>query len=198
VNVIFDIGGVIVTWNPQAICKNFDPDTTIQQTLLNKLLKHPDWQLYDKGELSLDDIIQKTIKRTGLDSGLVGRFMEYVPSTLLLKHRTVDLISLLKKTGNHLYCLSNMNFESLAFIEKEYDFWRFFEGKVISCNIKMVKPEKQIFKYILSTFSLTPSETVFIDDSQANIDVAQDFGIKTILFTSALKCKNELSLMGCL
>jgi putative hydrolase of the HAD superfamily len=197
-NLIFDIGGVVVEWEPERIVERFHPDKEIQLKILNEILRHSDWLEYDKGTLTLKETASRGTLRTGLDINLVERFMRSVPANLLLKPETVDLMQHLKASGKKLYCLSNMNFESLAFLQKQYDFLELFDGKVLSCLINMVKPDPAIFEYILATYNLNLAETIFIDDSKFNIEATRKLGLKSILFIDIQQCKKELRLLGAL
>jgi len=197
-NLIFDIGGVIVEWEPEKIVERFHPNKNVRHKILNQILRHSDWVEYDKGTLTLKETASRGALRTGLNYDLMESFMHSVPPNLKLKPETIDLIHQLKESGKKLYCLSNMNLESLNFLQKQYVFLELFDGRVLSCLIKMVKPEPEIFKYILTAFSLNLSETIFIDDSKLNIQAAGSIGIKSILFTDILQCKKDLGLLGAL
>jgi putative hydrolase of the HAD superfamily len=123
--------------------------------------------------------------------------MKSVPQSLIPKTETIELMYLLKSKGHSLFCLSNMHAASITYLEKNYSFLNIFEGVVISCKINMVKPDPEIFKYILSIYHLEPAQTVFIDDSPANIEAAENISIKTILFENAAQCLKALESIGC-
>jgi putative hydrolase of the HAD superfamily len=67
-----------------------------------------------------------------------------------------------------------------------------FRGIVISGEIKMMKPEPEIFQYLLRRYELSPSETVFVDDHRPNIEAAQALGLHTVWFRDARQCEVEL------
>ena len=88
-----------------------------------------------------------------------------------------------KQAGHNLYILSNWDSESFALLAQEYpDFFNLFDGIVISGKVGLVKPDPAIFEYILNKYDLEPSDTVFIDDQQENIDAAQAMGIYSIRY----------------
>jgi len=196
-NIIFDLGGVVVTWEPEKLVQSFTDDLKIQDILLSKLIRHTDWIELDRGSISLSEAVKRCTDRTGLSPEYIIRFMKSVPPSLIPKTETIELMHLLKSKGHSLFCLSNMHAASISYLEENYSFLNIFEGVVISCRINMVKPDPKIFRYLLSTYHLEPDQTVFIDDSPANIETAENMGIKTILFRDAAQCLKALESIGC-
>ncbi len=196
-NVIFDLGGVVVSWKPEKLVQSFTDDFKIQEILLSKLIKHNDWIELDRGSISLSEAVKRCTDRTGLNPEYIIRFMNSVPPSLIPETETIELLHLLKSKGHSLFCLSNMHAASITYLEEKYSFLNIFEGAVISCRINMVKPDPRIFMYLLSTYRIEPARTVFIDDSPANIEAAGNMGIKTILFENADQCLKALESIGC-
>jgi putative hydrolase of the HAD superfamily len=197
-NIIFDLGGVVVTWKPEELVRSFTDDMKIQDILLSKLIRHSDWIELDRGLLSLSEAVERCAARTGLNPEYITRFMKRVPPSLIPKDETIELMHLLKNKGHNLFCLSNMHAASISYLEKTYSFLNIFEGIVVSCRVNMVKPDPGIFRHLITTYHLEPAQTVFIDDSPANIDTAESMGIKTILFKDAAQCLKALVSFGCI
>jgi putative hydrolase of the HAD superfamily len=122
--------------------------------------------------------------------------MLLVPESLVAIPATVDLLHRLQANGHKLFCLSNMQIESIEYLEEKYSFWSVFEGMVISCRTHLIKPEPEIYQYLLATHDLSATETVFIDDTSANVEAAAKFGMRTIQFEDAQQCEEELRAMG--
>ena len=91
-----------------------------------------------------------------------------------------------------------MHQASIDYLEANFDFWDLFETKVISCRIGMVKPEPEIYDYLLRANDLAPSETVFIDDMPLNVAAAQAAGMKAFQFDDTQRARVELVRLGCL
>ena len=85
-----------------------------------------------------------------------------------------------------------MHKHSFEYLSKTYDIWRHFSGIVISSHIKSIKPEPEIFEYLIGTYNLIPRNTVFIDDLKCNIDAAKKFELNTIHVKNASKITEEL------
>ena len=94
---------------------------------------------------------------------------------------TERLIADLKAAGYRLYVLSNMSKEFIEFLRR-VPVYRHFDGEVVSCEERVVKPDPAIFRILLERYGLQPSETLFIDDRAANVDAARGCGIEGFLF----------------
>jgi len=197
-NIVFDLGGVVLHWNPEKLIATIFEDARDQRLAKSEILHHPDWVALDRGTISEDEAVKRGAGRTGLPQSKIARFMQKVPPSLVPVDDSLQLIHSLRQNGNKLYILSNMHFASIEYLEKNYTFWDLFDGKVISCRIKMVKPEKNIYDHLLTTFKLKVSETVFIDDTAINLETASQMGITPILFKDPVQCQTELKKLGCL
>jgi HAD superfamily hydrolase (TIGR01509 family) len=115
-----------------------------------------------------------------------------VRESLHTKTETVTLLEKLSARGVPLYCLSNMSSDIFAYLRERHSFWGVFRGIVISGDIQMMKPEPEIFEFLLRRYGLAAAQTVFIDDSQPNIEAARAVGIHPVWFKSAGQCELEL------
>jgi putative hydrolase of the HAD superfamily len=197
-NLVFDLGGVVVKWEPDlVIAKRFN-DPAVRAVVRKEIIGHVDWLKLDRGTLPVGDAIVRAARRTGLSEAAVAEFLSQVPSELVPIADTVKLLYRLKARGQTLYCLSNMHIASIEHLEKKYSFWEVFTATAISCRLNMCKPEPAIYAYLLQTYRLQGSETVLIDDLEANLIGAALFDIKTIKFDTAVQCERELQELGCL
>ncbi|HEY4306005.1 MAG TPA: HAD family phosphatase [Gemmatimonadaceae bacterium] len=197
-NVVFDLGGVVVAWNPNEIITNAVADPAIRPAAMRHIMKHPDWLELDRGTMEIEDAITRAVERSGLDEALVRGVVESVPAALVANDETVALMRRVKAAGNALYVLSNMPTGSMEYLEQRYDFWDLFDGAVISSRVHYCKPEREIYEHLLRTYTLVPGETVFIDDVAANVEGARAVGIHAIQFTSVAQTEEELCRLGCL
>lgn len=197
-NVIFDLGGVVVTWDAVEFVKTTVKNQQNQQILLTKIVNHPDWLDLDRGVLSEEDAVTRGVERTSLSKSEIQQFLHAVPPFLKPIPDSIQLVKELKRNGNKLFVLSNLHTASINYLEKNHSFLELFDGKVISCRINKVKPEPDIFHYLLNTKNLEIGETVFIDDMKINTEAAADLGMKTITFENHDQCRMELEKLGCL
>ncbi len=197
-NLVFDLGGVVVRWDPDAIIAGVFSDSGVRSKVKADVFSHPDWLELDRGTLVREHAIARAAQRTGVALDEMRRLVHAVPPSLTVFPDTVDLLYRLKREGYPLYCLSNMHFASIEYLESEHTFWEVFDGRVISCRLRLCKPEPAIYQHLLQTYALAPSETLFIDDVQKNLDAAAALGIRTLRFENAAQCERELRALGLL
>lgn len=197
-NVIFDLGGVVFTWDPDKLIADIFENKEVHQVVRSEIINHHDWVELDRGTLSEEEAIGRGSRRTGLPESELKRFMHAVPPFLTPIDKSVQLMQELKNNSNKLYVLSNMHIASITHIEKKYSFWDLFDGQVISCRVRKVKPESDIYQHLLESYRLNTKDTVFIDDTDINLKAAANLGLSTIKFENPDQCKRELVNLGCL
>lgn len=197
-NIVFDLGGVVVRWEPKALISEVFADLDVRKIVYQEFVGHPDWVELDRGTLTPEDAAARAARRTGLSQHEVLDFLWRVPAALVAIPDTVELLYRLRSRGHFLYCLSNMHLASIEHLEKAYTFWEVFSGKVISCRLNLCKPEPEIYSHLLQTYQLKTTKTVFIDDVDVNLTAARRFGIQTIRFESACQCASQLATLGCI
>jgi putative hydrolase of the HAD superfamily len=193
-NIIFDLGGVII---------NLDTELTIYE--FNKLSDTPFESVYtqkqqialfnqfDKGEISDYDFfktLREILRFTGEDEDLL-----YAWNAMLLGVPDERLDVLIKAKQNYkTFLLSNTNETHVAAFERDLyqtqgvrNFKDYFDKVYYSCRMKMRKPDKEIFEFVLTQNRLNPSETVFIDDSVQHVKGAGECGINAYLLRPAME-----------
>ena len=195
-NLIFDLGGVVVRWDPDAIIAGVFQDKEARERVRQGVFSHPDWLELDRGTLDREDAIRRAAQRLNMPESEIRRLLVAVPPSLVPFPDTIDLLYRLKARGYPLYCLSNMHFASIDHLEREQRFFEVFKGKVISCRLRMCKPEPEIYQHALKANGLQAKDTVFIDDVEVNIEAAAQAGLRTIQFKNAAQCERELRALG--
>ena len=195
-NLVFDLGGVVLRWDPDAIIAGVFSDPKIRAKVKQGVFADPDWLELDRGTLDREDAIRRAAKRTGVAESEIRELLYSVPASLVAFPDSVDLLYRLKAKGFPLYCLSNMHLASLEHIQRAHRFWEVFSGTVFSCSLNLCKPEPAIYEHLLRAFGLKPSETLFMDDVQVNLDAAARVGLRTMRFENATQCERELRALG--
>jgi putative hydrolase of the HAD superfamily len=195
-NLIFDLGGVVVRWDPAAIIASVFEDEELQAKVRDGVFAHPDWLELDRGTLDREDAIRRAAQRIGMAQAEIRRLLLAVPPSLTPIPETIELLYRLKARGYPLYCLSNMHIASIEHLEREQKFFEVFTGKVISCRLKLCKPEAAIYEEALKVNRLEAKDTVFIDDVDVNIKAAAKVGLHTIQFQNAAQCERGLRALG--
>ena len=187
-NWVFDLGAVLLEWNPQAIVSTFTADVDQQKMIMKEVFQHPDWLAMDCGRLSEAEAIPRVAKRTSLKQPDIIALFDSVRESLTIIPDTLNLLETAREKGRTLYCLSNMSPENYAFLRNKYVFFDYFHGIVVSGLENTMKPEKKIFQILLQRFALHPEQTLFIDDRSENTRVAEQFGMSAITFTGKSEC----------
>jgi HAD superfamily hydrolase (TIGR01509 family) len=197
-NIIFDIGGVTLSWSSELyLSHNFSEQEHIDAAY-NHILNTPLWANLDKGTISDEDAVKISSERSGLPEHKIFKMLETIPDVLQPINATIDIIKELKGKGHKLYVLSNMCSKAADAIEERYNFWDLFDGILFSSRVKMIKPDDEIFHHLADTYNLNIGNSVFIDDTKDNIITADKLGFKTILFKSPEQCRHELVNYSCL
>jgi putative hydrolase of the HAD superfamily len=181
-NLVFDFGGVVVRWQPQQIINNFTPDEALRDLVKTAIFQHPDWLEMDRGTLSEDEAARRFSERTNRPFSEMAALLQQVRESLTPIPETVDLLHDLSDAGIPLYGLSNMPARTFEFLQERDPHWSVFRGVVISGQVKMMKPEAQIFELLSISYQLEPAETLFLDDLLPNIEAAKRAGFQTLLF----------------
>jgi putative hydrolase of the HAD superfamily len=197
-NVIFDVGGVLLDWNPGRILEGYYAEPAERAVMKEAIFLHADWLELDRGALSEPALLERIGGRAGRPVPELANLFEVIRESLQPKTDTVALLTALAARGVPLYCLSNMPPETYAHLRERFAFWAEFAGIVISGEVRMVKPQPEIFEYLLNRHGLAAADTVFVDDLPANIDAARALGLHTVLFRNAQQCEAALqALISC-
>ena len=191
-NVIFDLGGVVIEWNPDRVLDAYYSDPESRAYMKKHMFQHPDWLELDRGTMHETQLLQRLGIRTGRDAAELNALFQAVRESLHAKPETVALLKKLHARGVPLYCLSNISADIFEYLRQRHSFWGVFKGIVISGALKMIKPEPEIFHHLLQRYGLKASETVFVDDNAPNVEAARALGIHTVWFKSAEQCEAEL------
>ncbi len=192
-NIIFDLGGVLIDWNPDYMYKKIIPDQDQRKWFLENICTL-DWnEAQDGGRLIKEAnelLINQHPEYKELILAYYSRWEEMLSGSI---SGTVDIFKELKTNKKHgIYALTNWSAETFPRALEIFDFLHWFDGRVVSGEENTRKPHKEIYDIILNRFNLTPKSTVFIDDNLRNIKAAEELGIVTIHFQSPEQLRKSL------
>jgi len=189
-NIIFDMGGVIIRFDREYFIRRLGVQGEDELILMNEVFRSLEWARMDRGSISEQDAFQNICKRTP------QRLHDAVEKLVYMWERPIlpvdgmyELVAELKSKGYGIYLLSNASV-------RQHEYWprvpasALFDGKLISADVKLVKPQPEIYTLLCDRFGLVPSECVMIDDSPQNIEGALTIGMPGVIFhgnTSALR-----------
>jgi len=176
-NIVFDLGNVIVRWNPKYIVSHYTGDGVMQDKLIANLFGSSHWLGFDEGLLTRDQVIynvQQTLSENyhTMVHDMVHHWHKHAPPIAGME----ELVRELKDQGYGIYLLSNTNIHFDEY-KDTIPALQYFDGYYISAQTKLVKPQIEIYHDFLKTFSLVAEECIFIDDIADNIAGAIAAGI---------------------
>ena len=180
-NIVFDFGNVVARFNPDMLIARFC-ENEADRPLLKKAVADG-WADLDTGAIDNDGHRRRVLDRVPQRlHESVNRLFEGWVYAMPYVDGMPELIAELKEKGYHLYLLSN----APTYFDEHRDFYRVldgFDGVVVSASVKMHKPDRAIFDYLLSAYALDPSRTLFIDDNRPNVDGARACGLDAYHFS---------------
>jgi putative hydrolase of the HAD superfamily len=209
-NVVFDFGGVLFSWQPDAVVaevfhdfltperESRETDESRESRKLRELLvgehfDQPEWLAFDGGLITEAALAQHMAARTGLPQSLISRFIDIVPDRLLPNPPLVALLDTLREQGHALYFLSNMPAPYARILEERHAFVRSFSGGVFSGDAKVVKPQAAIFNLLFERTGIEPSKSVFVDDHLPNVEASRELGMRAVHYQNASDTIAELT-----
>ena len=195
-SVIFDLGGVLIDWNPRYLYRTLFDDAARMEHFLAHVCS-PQWNAaQDAGrswKQAVDELSAQHPQQRELIAAYRLRWHETLGDAL---HDTVALLSELKAAGIALYALTNWSAETFPIARERFGFLSDLDDILVSGEEQLAKPDPRIFERALQRFGVQPSATLFIDDAAANVQAAMALGIPSLLFRSADGLRGSLHALG--
>lgn len=196
-NIVFDMGNVLIRFDPELFLNRYLLLPEDRELLKNEIFRSVEWVKLDRGDIDEMGAKEEMLKR--IPERLHSIAIDLVDTwdrPVIQIEGMYELLGALKHKGYRLYLLSNAS-------RRHHDYWpkvpasKLFDGKLISADVNLLKPELKIYRTLLDEFKLNPSECVFIDDMPANVEGALRAGMSGIVFNmSAEELKNRLRKLG--
>jgi 2-haloacid dehalogenase len=197
--IIFDLGAVLIDWNPHYMYRTiFDDEQEMLDFLTNVCTS--DWNEEQDAGRSLqegtDHLVAKFPEHEANIRAFYSRWIEMLGEPF---HGTVEIFRRLKESNKYkIYALTNWSAETFPFAVARFDFLTWFDGVVVSGTEKMRKPTPAFYQVLLDRYQVNATEALFIDDNYRNVLASEAMGIKSIHFKSAEELEVELRGLGIL
>lgn len=185
-NIIFDLGGVLIDWNPRYMYRKIFFEESKMEWFLENVCTF-EWNEEQDGGRSIAEanklVIDKYPEWTEEIEAFYGRWPEMLGGPI---ESTVEILNQVQQQKNYrLFALTNWSHETFPIAQERYAFLQYFEDIVVSGTEKLKKPDPAIYKLLLDRNELLAEECLFIDDNKRNAEAARKMGIETIHFNNA-------------
>ena len=191
--IIFDLGGVLIDWNPRYLYRQMFPhDEAIQNFIDETNLLHWNEQ-QDAGRPFAEAVQLLSADFPQYENHIRAfheRWLEMVGGAI---DGTVEILQTLKNNDYELYALTNWSAETYPLAYERYEFLRWFRHVAVSGELKIIKPDPRIFHHLLSIINRPANECIYIDDSHKNFLAAQNLGFRALHFQAPEQLQRDLS-----
>jgi 2-haloacid dehalogenase len=199
--IVFDLGGVLLDWDPREVYRKFTDDERKIQSFLAEVAVSSWNQRMDAGE-TFSSAIEDRIQSYPEWKDWIQAWHREWPS--MLKGVKVDVLQVFRKliglreSGQlkGIYALSNWSSETFPIAMSRFPFLDEFDGKLISGYERLVKPQPEFYQRLCERYALQPEQCLFIDDLSSNIEVARELGFHTHWFRDAEMLIQDLRRLG--
>ncbi len=192
--VIFDLGKVLVDFHPVEGMKKLGFSKEAIEIFCEKIFPEF-WEECDKRPISDEEIRRIFKERLPGFEEEVDTLWDNLPVVTGLYDYSCEWVHDLKERGYRIYILSNFGQRAFEINSQVYTFLKDVDGKVVSYEVCMTKPDPEIYNFLAKKYGINPTEAVFIDDRKINVDGAIACGFKSILFENYEQAKDELERM---
>ena len=191
-NIIFDVGQVLVKVCWLEVMQELGFHEDITERVANATVRSSTWSEYDRSLRSYEDILAEFASNNPEVEAEILLFMEHETESIREFPYAKEWVKSFKDKGYRCYVLSNYPKRTFEMTHSERSFKEYMDGAVYSCDVQMIKPEKEIYQTLLERYDLLPEECVFIDDNLANVETARNMGIHAIQFQTKSEAEEEL------
>ena len=186
-NILFDMGNVLVTYNPEWVIRRYTEDEELIREVKNIVFNSQEWFLLDAGLIEEEKAERNWMER--LSSDKVRElahlsFQNWHLYNMKTIPGTAEIIRAVKENGKEIYLLSNASLRLLSIYKEVIPAVECFSGIFYSAAHKCVKPQDIIYERFLKEYSLNPADCFFIDDLEENISAAKAVGISGAVMKS--------------
>ena len=196
--LVFDIGGVLIDWDPRYLYSKIFPDQDEMEFFLRAVCS-PEWNVQMDGEKSFNDAINELIPHHPEYADQIrAYFLRWEEMIAGDVPETVKILGELKDADYPLAALSNWSSETFPIAHAKYEFLDWFEPLIISGRVGLVKPDPDIFHLMSCSIDRDPDQCIYIDDTKHNVQAAAEIGFDTIHYLSPQQLRSDLISRGIL
>jgi len=194
---IFDLGGVVIDWNPRYLYRKlFNGDETAMESFL-AVVCTPSWNAQQDAGRSFadgcDSLKRLYPDKADLIDAWYQRYEEMLGGEI---PGTVEILRELRSRSVPIYALSNWSAETFPIALNRFECLSWFNGVLLSGQVKLLKPDPRIFQILLDAFRIEPSCAIYIDDRSENVEAGIELGMRGVVFKDSGALRAELARAG--
>ncbi len=194
-NIVFDIGNVLVDFRLKEFLAEKGFDAPMIKRLLKASVMSPYWEQFERADITEEEAMRAFVSLDPEIERELSEAFSNIHGMLTIREYAVPWIRSLKEAGCRVYYLSNYSKKAYDECQDSLAFMKYTDGGFLSFQQRMTKPDPRMYTSFLEHFQLKPQESVFIDDTEQNVAVAENLGFHGIVFRSyedAMKQLEEL------
>ena len=195
-HIVFDIGKVLIHYDPELPYRRLIPDDERRARFLAEVCT-PDWNVEQDRGRPWAEAEALLLESHPHEEEMIRAFRlhwhEMVPPAY---EGSVTILKRLVEAGHDVTMLTNFAADTFVEARERFDFLKLPRGVTVSGDVRLIKPDPEIYRIHTETFGLEPSRTLFIDDSQKNVDGARAAGWNAVLFIDAATLRSDLERLG--
>ena len=194
--VIFDLGGVLIDWDPRHMYRKIFDDEAEMEWFLTEIATL-EWNSHHDAGRRWEDGVALLSARYPKYAGLISAYWERWEEMLAGPiDGTVAILAQLKEDGREIHALTNWSTQTFPIARERYEFLDWFGDIVVSGEEKTIKPDPRIYQILLDRIGRRAEECIFIDDGIRNVVAARELGFDTIHFENPEQLRKELGRLG--
>lgn len=195
-HIVFDIGRVLLQWDPERPYRELIPDPERRRWFLTNVCS-PEWNTEQDRGRSWAEGMDLLIARHPQEEALIRAFLacwdEMVPAEV---PQTPGILRRLVADGWDVTMLTNFHQDTFPRAVARFPVLKIPRGVTVSGRVGMIKPQREIYRHHEAAFGLDPGAILFFDDSERNVAAARDCGWNARLFVDAEGMRGDLEAHG--
>lgn len=195
-HIVYDIGKVLIHYDPDIPYSRIIPDAVERRWFFDNVCTS-EWNIEQDRGRSWEEaealLVEKFPEHEKRIRAFRQNWHEMVP------HHYEDSVALMEglvAAGHDVTMLTNWASDTFREARGRFPFLETPRGVTVSGDVGLIKPDRRIYDLHVETFGLDPKASLFIDDSQKNVNAAIDAGWQAVLFTNAKTLEADLERLG--
>lgn len=190
--IVFDIGNVLADFRWQRLFNELGFDSTTFEAVADATVRSSVWNDFDSGRYSDEIIIDRCVANNPSYEEEIRSVFSSLDKIVEEYPYSESFVLDMKAKGFRVYLLSNFPKTTFEMFGPLFKFRKHVDGEIISYVVKQTKPDRDIYESLEDKYDIVPENTIFMDDSEKNIEAATSYGYNCIRFESYESARKEI------